>query len=153
MHVSKDSMWREILKNFPKFWELNGCKIFLAPRPAVKCSWRQWRIQAPALLVSLNSSLNYCSIKHKSSLNLHYQSTCPLLSPLLDVILDPPLVISIATTEGSVSSSRAFLRSCWELKSPIQFLFSSWDAASGAGKKAGMTVADPVVTCIADLAF
>ena len=34
-------------------------------------------------------------------------------------------VISIATAEGSVSSSRAFLRSCWELKSPVQFLFSS----------------------------
>ena len=45
-----------------------------------------------APLVSLNSSLNYCSIKHKSSLNLHYQSTCPLLSPLLDLILDPPLL-------------------------------------------------------------
>ena len=59
---------------------------------------RHWRIQggaggAAAPPVRLNYLLNYCSVKHKSSLNLHYQSTCPLLSPLLDLILDPPLGI------------------------------------------------------------
>ena len=27
MHASKDSMWRKILKNFAKFWELNRHKI------------------------------------------------------------------------------------------------------------------------------
>lgn len=60
-------------------------------------------------------------------------------------------VISIATAEGIIASSRASIRS-WELKSPQK---SSPFLACGicAGKKAGMTVADPVVSCIADLAF
>ena len=29
MHASKDSMWRGILKNFAKFWELNRHLIFM----------------------------------------------------------------------------------------------------------------------------
>jgi len=62
-------------------------------------------------------------------------------------------VISIATAEGSVSSSRAFLHS-WRMgvkESGTVFLILGCGVC--AGKKAGMTVADPVVACVADLAF
>ena len=70
---------------------------------------------AAAPLVSLNSSLNYCSIKHKSSLNLHYQSTCPLLSPLLDVILDPPLLETVPMVVSIHPSLRGLHHVCLKL--------------------------------------
>ena len=68
-------------------------------------------------------------------------------------------VISIATAEGSIcisilsriSSIRGPVASCSRGSSLVKFLI--FRCAVCAGKKAGMTVADPVVACIADLAY
>ena len=39
MHASKDSMWREILKNFTKFWKLNRQQVWSINQTLV-ASWQ-----------------------------------------------------------------------------------------------------------------
>ena len=83
MHASKDSMWRRILKNFTKFWELNrhlvvfflqhklGAILWSAVRIRTKeqdCNGRQarrlsdpsWTISWTALLSSGPASILFC---------------------------------------------------------------------------------------------